>query len=125
MGTINCAIYKICDSGIYFFQRAFAAFKAIVFLRLADSFFALALPPLNPPKRPRDTAAGLLLSKCNSRGEPSRRSPIAFSTVRRATEIKSGCLSCFIFSTIPNHIEIAIGWDFKLARYRELTSMLD
>jgi len=55
-------------------QRACAACWAIVFLRSAVSFLALALPPFSPPRRPRATAAGFFVS------DP----PIASSTARSA-----------------------------------------
>jgi hypothetical protein len=43
---------------IFLAHRAFAAFAAIRFLAAAESFSARALPPFNPPSRPRATAAG-------------------------------------------------------------------
>jgi hypothetical protein len=46
------------DGDINFAQRAFAAFLAIIFLLLGESFAARALPPLNPPSFPSATAAG-------------------------------------------------------------------
>jgi hypothetical protein len=46
---------------IYAFQREFAALRADSLRSLAVSFFALALPPFNPPSLPSATAAGFFL----------------------------------------------------------------
>jgi len=59
-------------------HRAWAAFWAIAFLFLAESFSARALPPLRPPNRPRATAAGFLAVE---RREPS----VFISTTADAT----------------------------------------
>lgn len=54
------------------------------------SAFARAFPPLDAPSLDNATAAGLRVSASGSgMGEPSRRSPMASSTTRRATAVKS------------------------------------
>jgi hypothetical protein len=59
---------------IYCFSHlVFAAFWAISLRRLAESFFALALPPFNPPNLPRATAAGFFSGLA---------SPVASATYR-------------------------------------------
>ena len=70
-------------------QRAAAAFLAIIFRLRGDSAAARALPPFAPPSFPRATAAGFLPAFGSSSGEPSSFSPMACSTTRRATVVKS------------------------------------
>src|SRR5262249_25958030 len=67
-----------------------AAFLAIAFRFAGLSDAARILPPLDAPSLLKATAAGLRVSGSGSgSGEPSRRSPMACSTTRRATETKS------------------------------------
>jgi hypothetical protein len=95
----------------YFFHRAFAAFLAIVFRFLADSFAALALPPFKPPRRPRVIAAVLITA--GSRGEPSRCSPMARSTTLRAMVVKSRCFGVDTGSSISAPERLFKGWEFQ------------
>jgi hypothetical protein len=91
------------------------------FRRAGVSLSALALPPLRPPLLPAAARAdfgGAGVSK----GDPSRRSPIARSTTSRATCMKSSfdlfamALSCHdsgAHATAP---------DFKLSHYQQFVS---
>ena len=67
-------------------QRARAAFLAIFFRFQADSFSALAFPPLAAPSLPRATAAGFLVSGSGSVGG---RLPVACMTVSQALRLTS------------------------------------
>lgn len=69
----------------YFFQRAFAAILAMSWRCSAVRLCALAFPPFRPPARRN----GFLTTAGSTSGEPSRRSPMACSTTRRAITVKS------------------------------------
>src|SRR5271169_2607296 len=88
----------------YLFQRALAAILAILLRLLADSFLALDLRPFGHPIRPRSTAGESLIGiAVNEIAGPSRCSPMAFSTTRRAKIVKSrpsGLVSVFLTSPI-------------------------
>lgn len=73
--------------GDYFDRHlARAAFFAIAFLLVADSFSALAFPPLAAPSLPSATAAGFLVSGSGAGGG---RLPVARITVRKALRLTS------------------------------------
>src|SRR5207245_5767499 len=71
---------------------ALAAFLAICLRLAGESFAALALPPLDAPSLLRAKAAGFLPASGSSNGVPSKCSPIACSTTRRATVTNSWSL---------------------------------
>jgi hypothetical protein len=72
-----------------FAHRVFAAFLAMAIRSDLVSASARAAPPLAPPSFPSATAAGFLPASLSGSGDPSRRSPMACSTTRRATVVKS------------------------------------
>ena len=97
---------------LYFFQRAFAAFKAIVFRRLTDSFLALACPPLVHRDDHATAAASLWIAELPKENRlDAHQWP---STVRRAAEIKSGCFVLYHALKHTRPSGDAIGSDFKL-----------
>ena len=72
------------------FQRAAAAFLAIPFFLHGERFLALDRPPFRPPILPKATAWGLQVSRAGrASGSPSICSPMACSTMPRATSMKS------------------------------------
>jgi hypothetical protein len=101
--------FDCLDCLVYFFQRAFAAFKAIVFRCLEDSFLALALPPLGPPSLPRATALASLRDTSTLSGEPSICSPMAFSTTWKAIDEKSRPRSLTIKWSVKAPVKICNG----------------
>jgi hypothetical protein len=70
-----------------FFHLAFAALRAISDRSSGVSLSARALPPFSPPRRPRTTAAGFLVS-CFLAGTDSS-SPVASSMMDFAKRFKS------------------------------------
>lgn len=71
------------------FHRFSAAFLAISALRSGVNKAALAGPPLAPPLFPREIAAALFPSFGSGNGDPSIFSPIASSTMDRASLLAS------------------------------------
>ena len=72
-----------------FSQRTFAARTAISLRCSAFNLTARALPPFRPPSFPRAIALWSLPALRSSRGAPSICSPMACSTIPRATSMKS------------------------------------
>jgi hypothetical protein len=58
MGALQTSATIAHIDGDLFDQRARTAFRAISDRRRAESFAARAGPPLRPPSRPNETAAG-------------------------------------------------------------------
>lgn len=88
MGINSLQAHK--EFTVYFLpQRERAARVAIAVRRAADSFLALARPPFAPPSFPKATAGGFFPAFRSSSGVPSKCSPMACSTTRRATVAKS------------------------------------
>ena len=82
-------------------QRLAAALLAISRRRSAVSFSARALPPLSPPRRPSDTAAGSLPS-CAGAGLASDACPVATSVISFASWFASrGRFGFLERSTMP------------------------
>lgn len=73
------------------FHLARAASVAIFLLADAESFLALALPPFNPPSRPRATAAGFFCGFSTGMG-----CPVDWLTIRAAIWFTSGSTGFFL-----------------------------
>jgi hypothetical protein len=97
---------------------------------------ALAFPPFAAPNLLKATAAGFRVSGSGSgNGDPSRRSPMASSTTRRAMDVKSlvagfgfsACLlgkACADCRTASLYFSAARAYpDFKLTHYRPLAHL--
>ena len=80
-------------------HRASAAFLAICFRFRGERLSALAFPPFIPPILPSATACGFFLAFGSSSGDPSSFSPIACSTTRLATVMKS-CSLVFLLERL-------------------------
>lgn len=94
---MNLVAYQNLRLESHFRHLAAAAFLAIALRFAGLKIFALALPPFNPPRLPRDTAAASLPSSVVR----SETSPVAIAAIRCASSFVSrGLLGCFVMSVV-------------------------
>lgn len=88
-GSLRYVFFCSGSHGLPFFQRVFAAFRAIALRFAGDSLAARAAPPFAPPSLPKATAAGFRVSGFGA-GFGTKTSPVTPSTMEMAIRFGSG-----------------------------------
>jgi hypothetical protein len=87
-------------------HRALAAFLADSRRASEDSLSARALPPLSPPRRPRDTAAAFLCLFGGGDGSPVSKRPISCA---RSFESRESSLGVIMPSIMAHAFHVSSG----------------